>query len=364
MRSSDPALGRGLDCALARAGTAFTRFDGNLAGLPVPSPTGTDAVVSPTRLERWAHSPFDYFMEYVLRVEIAELPEEVYELSPLDRGSLVHETLDEFLREVLARPGGPPAPGVAWTDADRTRLHVIADARFRRYEDLGLTGRRAFWDRDRRRILADLDRFLAADAALRAEHELTTLATELAFGLHGAEWPPIELTLSDGRVLRFRGAADRVDHGPGGSLLVIDYKTGWPSAVGTDGDPTSGGTKLQLPVYTLAARAAFGTPNTPVVAAYWYISSRGDFRWAELSLDAHTQSRFDEVLRTIVDGIEHGVFPCSLDPPDSWTRRWRSYADPDLRGTRDRYREWVRKRGAPELTAYVALAEPEAEEPE
>ena len=31
-------------------------------------------------------------------------------MSPLDRGSLVHETLDAFLAEVLARPGGAPAP--------------------------------------------------------------------------------------------------------------------------------------------------------------------------------------------------------------------------------------------------------------
>ena len=54
------------------------------------------------------------------------------------------------------------------------------------------------------------------------------------------------------------------------------------------------------------------------------------------------------------------MFPCSLDQPGSWTRPWRTYADPDARGTRDRYRDWVRKRGAPELAAYVALAEPDA----
>ena len=36
-------------------------------------------------------------------------------------------------------------------------------------------------------------------------------------------------------------------------------------------------------------------------------------------------------------------------------RRWRTYADPDARGTRDRYREWARKRDAPELEPYLAL---------
>jgi RecB family exonuclease len=351
----DAALRRGLECALARASSEFTRFDGNLGGLEIPSPAGADAVVSATRLERWAISPFDYLMEHVLRVEIPELPEEIYELSPLDRGSLVHDTLDAFLREVLARDGGPPAPDAPWTDTDRARLHELAEEWCDRYEALGITGRRAFWDRDRRRILADLDRFLRADTALRDEHDLTTVATELSFGLPRSVQPAIEVPLSDGRTLRFRGAADRVDRSGNGALLVIDYKTGRSFSVGEEGDPTAAGTKLQLPVYALAARAAFGTASSPVVAAYWFISTRGDFRWAEVLLDARTQERFDEVLRAIVDGVEQGVFPCALEPPDSWPRRWRSYADPDARGTRDRYREWVRKRDAPELAAYLAL---------
>jgi hypothetical protein len=51
-----------------------------------------------------------------------------------------------------------------------------------------------------------------------------------------------------------------------------------------------------------------------------------------------------------------------VDPPTTWTRRFRSYTDPDARGTRDRYREWQRKRGAPALRGYVALAEPQLDD--
>jgi ATP-dependent helicase/nuclease subunit B len=353
----DEALASGLECALARASTAFTRFDGNLGQLPIPSPAADGVVVSPTRLESWARSPHDYLMQQILRVEIPELPEEIYELSPLDRGSLVHETLDEFLREVLARPGGAPPPGAPWTTADRARLRELAEARCAEYEASGLTGRRVFWHRDRQRLLADLDRFLTRDEEERADHELTSIATELRFGFRTDSSPAVEITLSDGRVLRFRGAADRVDRGADGMLWVLDYKTGKPSGIDAH-DPTSGGSRLQLPVYARAARATFGDTTTPVGAAYWFISTRGDFKWAELELTAGVEARVDEVLRAIVDGIEHGVFPCRLDPPDSWRRPWRTFEDPDGRGTRDRYREWERKRGAPELTAYVALAEP------
>ena len=200
--------------------------------------------MSPTRLETWAASPFDYLMEQVLRVEIPELPEDVWELSALDRGSLVHEILDTFLDEVLARPDGAPAPGTPWTDADRARMHELALALAQDYEARGLTGRRAFWDRDRRRLLAELDRFLLEDAALREHLGLRPVATELRFGFANTEQPAVEVALSDGRTLRFRGAADRVDRGEHGELSVVDYKTG--RAVG--------GLKLQLPVY--AARRA------------------------------------------------------------------------------------------------------------
>ncbi|HEY3669716.1 MAG TPA: PD-(D/E)XK nuclease family protein [Acidimicrobiia bacterium] len=353
----DRALARGVDAVVARGSSAFTRFDGNLAGHTVPRITDGTVVVSPTRLQTYAYSPHDYLLEYLLRVEVPELPEERYEVTPLDRGSLVHETLDRFLAEVLARPGGAPAPDAAWTDTDRDRLREIAEGRMAVYEAQGRTGRRLFWHRDRRRIFAELDRFLTEDDRVRAESGLRTIATELRFGFTDGA-PAVDLPLSDGRALRFRGAADRVDASTGGSLWIVDYKTGRPVGI-PDDDPTAGGRLLQLPVYAHAARASFGARDTPVGAAYWYVSTRGGFRWAELVLTPAVDARVDEVLRAIADGIDGGVFPCRVDPPTTWTRRWRSYTDPDARGTRDRYREWVRKREAPELHGYLALAEPD-----
>jgi hypothetical protein len=228
------------------------------------------------------------------------------------------------------------------------------------YEAHGRTGRRLFWHRDRRRILVELDRFLEADARVRAEWSLRPIATELRFGFADGALP-VDLPLSDGRALRFRGAADRIDVSESGALWIVDYKTGNPIHYRLDGDdPTAAGTMLQLPVYAHAARASFGTPDTPVAAAYWLVSTRGRFELEELELDDTVDARVDEVLRAIADGISGGVFPCRVDPPSSWGRHFRSYLDPDARGTRDRYREWLRKREAPELRGYVALAEPDA----
>ncbi|HLM19727.1 MAG TPA: PD-(D/E)XK nuclease family protein, partial [Acidimicrobiia bacterium] len=328
-------------------------------GHAVPAITDDGVVVSATRLQAYAFNPHDYFLEYVLRVDIPELPEERYEVSPMDRGSLVHEALDAFLAEVLARPGGAPAPDAAWTDADRKVMHDLAAARMTVYEAQGRTGRRLFWHRDRRRILAELDRFLEVDATVRAEWGLRPIATELRFGFADGALP-VDLRLSDGRSVRFRGAADRVDVTDTGALWIVDYKTGNPNRYRVDGaDPTAAGTMLQLPVYAHAARASFGAADTPVGAAYWLVSTRGRFELEEVELDDRVEARVDEVLRTIADGIGAGVFPCRVDPPSTWGRRYRSYIDPDARGTRDRYREWLRKRAAPELRGYVSLAEPD-----
>jgi hypothetical protein len=356
----DRALARGVETVVARGGPAFTRFDGNLAGHDVPGITDGDVVVSPTRLQTYAHNPHDYLLEYVLRVEVAELPEERYEVTPLDRGSIVHESLDAFLAEVLTRSEGAPDPDAPWTEADRHRLRELAEACMSVYEAHGRTGRRLFWHRDRRRILAELDRFLEVDGVVRARYRMRPIATELRFGFADGA-PPVDLPLSDGRALHFRGAADRIDVTESGALWIVDYKTGNPDRYRVDTvDPTAAGTMLQLPVYAHAARASFGTPETPVGAAYWLVSTRGKYELEEVELDDRVDARVDEVLRAIADGIGAGVFPCRVDPPTTWTRRWRSYTDPDARGTRDRYREWVRKRDAPELRGYVALAEPDS----
>ena len=261
-------------------------------------------------------------MEHVLRVEIAELPEEVYELSPLDRGSLVHDTLDTFLREVLARPGGAsgarravdrrrsrPAP------RDRRRARATATRR------TALTGRRAFWHRDRRRILADLDRFLTATPTLRAELGLTPGRHRAALRLLRARAPADRgARCPTAASLRFRGAADRVDRTAGGALLVIDYKTGRPSGRRRRRPHRVRARKLQLPVYAHAARASFGTGDTPVVAAYWFVSTRGRVPVGRgRARRPRSTSAFDDVLRTIVDGIEPACSRAASTRPSSWT---------------------------------------------
>jgi RecB family exonuclease len=333
------AFVRGREMLAARRGSAFTRFDGNLARvsdrLAVRGPSAPDVVVSATRLEQWALCPHAYFMRYLLHVDPVEQPEDIIELRPLDRGSIVHAVLDRFVA------GGG-------TRADRERLHDIADEECARVADRGLAGRQLLWVREQRNIHDALDAWLDADHEYRIVAGLATVATEHRFG-------PVELTLSDARTVRFQGAVDRVDRGVDGRLFVFDYKTGKPAPAFDPEDPLVGASKLQLPVYALAARSLAGAgAETPVEAYYWFVG-RGEDKWIGYPVDAAIEEAFDGALRAIVDGIEHGCFPARPAAPGP--RFWIDceYCDPDHLGTADRWREWTRKVSDPELEAYVEL---------
>ena len=117
--AGDPLLAAGAEVVASRRSDRFTRFDGNLAGLHLPSPA--ERVTSATRLEGWAACPFAYLLGNILGVEEVENPEDELQITPREKGSLVHEVLELFIKEVLARPpDARPRPGEPWTAADRS----------------------------------------------------------------------------------------------------------------------------------------------------------------------------------------------------------------------------------------------------
>ena len=309
-------LGRGFTARLSRSGFAFTAWDGNLASAAgeLASPA-TGVPMSPSKLEAWAACPFRYFLGQVLRLGEREDPERVVEISPADRGTLVHAVLERFLGEVLARPEGPPAPDEAWTAGDRRRVGEIAAEEFATVEGKGLSGRALHWRRTQAEVLADLDTFLTKDDVHRSTAGVRPSSVEMAFGLEGE--PPLSLTLRDGRVLTFRGKVDRVDVGEDGRAVVLDYKTG--SGRGyeeLDTDPVREGRTLQLGVYAEAAKARLGVDD--VEARYWMISPRGKWAQPGYAWSDDRRERFLDVAEAIVDGIESGLFPARPGAYDSF----------------------------------------------
>jgi hypothetical protein len=340
------ALGRGFEARAARAGSAFTEWDGNLAGHAVPSPaTGTP--LSPSRLETWAGCPFEYFLQSVLHLGEREDPERIVEIRASDRGTLVHAVLERFVGEVLEQDR-VPAPTERWSDGDRSRVAAIAEEEFAGVEAKGLSGRPLHWRRTKGEVLADLDVFLTMDDAHRAAGGLRPVHVEMAFGLRGAE--PLRLELAEGRVLTFRGLVDRVDVDGAGRPVVLDYKTGSGTAYkNLDDDPVKEGRLLQLGIYAEAARARLDADE--VEARYWMISPKGEWAKPGYAWTDERRERFLAVTETIVDGIESGVFPARPGEYDSFwgTHDNCRFCDFDRLCPRDREDHERATAGAPEL---------------
>jgi hypothetical protein len=231
----------------------------------------------------------------------------------------------------------------------------IAEDLFIRYHARGLTGRPIFWQRDRATIRADLQKFLDADSEYRREKQTWPQAAEL-------EFDAVPITLDDGRVLMFRGKADRVDRGLDGTLHILDYKSGKADDYKalTEQNPDERGTMLQLPVYGAAARVHLDAPEAPVIAEYWFVTSRGKFERYGYRVSDEVLALFGQTLKKIVTGIEGGNFPPHPREKETSTALWTSchYCDPDRLGVVELRRQWERKRHDPALAPYAELAEP------
>lgn len=385
---ADPAFRHGVELSAARRSAAFTRFDGNLSGV-IDSDSALADVVSATRLEAWASCPRRYLFEQLLGVSALTEPEQILRLSALDRGHLVHEAVDRFYRPLIANRQAwssgepmpshgagraPPGPSRSPTDEDRSELVRWGQELADEAEERGLVGVPLLWQRDRDALLADLGQLLDRDEQRAAHSRGDIQSSEFRFGFDDSA-SAVSYRLDDGSEIRFRGIIDRLERTVEGGLVVIDYKTGatdsYTAIVKRDGaDPTVGGTKLQLPVYALAAREHFGgdasraaaTSNAnAVLSAYWFISSgRGRWEWLELPVDDAVMTRFAEVVSVIAAGIRNGVFVGIAQPADDRHHyRVCPFCDPDGLGTADVRDSWRRKRDDAALAAFAELVEPE-----
>ena len=362
--AGDATLNAGAGVVAARRSEHFTRYDGNLSGLAVPSPA--DQPTSATRLEAWAVCPFAYLLRSVLGVDAVENPEDLLQISPRDWGSLIHDALELFIAEVLERPvADQPGPTEPWSASDRDRMIEIGELVCARYETHGLTGRPVFWKRDKKRIIADLLRFLRADSDHRMSNGTRPVAAELAFGLARSDLSTIAIGLPDDRSVQFRGMADRVDMAADGTIHVVDYKTGSSRGYGdlSEENPDAQGQKLQLAVYGQAARLLRGAPDADVTAEYWFVSVKGKFDRIGYSVTSEVLDRVGQTIGAMVAGIEGGVFPHYPTASSTTPFIECAFCDPDGLGVTDLRRAFEAKASDPAMAVFVDLAEPLADTP-
>ena len=345
----------GRNLIAARTSDSFTRFDGNLNGLVDPKLVRTN-VLSPTRLQEWFRCPHSYFMRHVLGVDEPEFFRHEFRISPIVRGSLIHEAADRFFQDQISK-GSPAGPGRRYTEDDLLSMRQFGLEVATEFETQGLVGRPLFWRRDREQLLNDLAGILKFDH--QREPRGTVIATELKFGLPGADFPPLQRELPSGRTVAFRGSIDRVENASPEGLVVVDYKTGKRDTYKklSSENPILRGAQLQLPLYALAANAYLGEGNSEVHANYWFASNSQRWATAGYLVTGDVLDSFDKAVDTIVKGIEEGVFPARPEPSESkWTGLGKCvFCDPDQLGTKGIDDSWEAISRSEMLSPYVQL---------
>lgn len=351
----DPVVDAAATMLRARGGSAFTRFDGNLAGVDgLPDFRTGDRTISPTALEHYVACPHRYFMEHLLRVVPLDQPEDVLEISPLEIGNLVHHSFD-----LLVAESGDDLPpyGQPWSAHHRDRLVQILREQAAVLERTGLTGHPRLWQVERDRIEVDLTTMLTVDDEWRAEREARVAASEMSFGRDGQ--PPVVLPVAGGQVT-LRGSADKVDVGRDGTVYVTDIKTGSSrtfSGINPE-DPLAGATRFQLPAYGLAARARFGSADSVIHADYWFV--RKTPGRIGLVIDDAVVDTLSRTVGQLTAFISQGHFPPR--PPEAPDFAWVQcrFCNPDGIGHGAARERWERQRHDPALADFLRLAEPDA----
>jgi ATP-dependent helicase/DNAse subunit B len=240
LAGAEGEVGERLAERLTSAGLAerATRAPGPLTNPAVIEALGGVAAYGGTTLEGFDLCSYRWFVSHELAPQpLDPVPD------PLVQGGIMHAALEELYRE---RPGGDPLPRpgslAEWT---RRSAEVVAEVAAQ--NGLGdHPAERAML----RRVEGLLARFLAEEAA-RETGGLEPWLLEAAFGEEeDAERASLEI---DG--WRLHGAIDRVDRGPDGRALVIDYKL---SSKVSSREKLEEEAKLQLQLYLIAVADLWG----------------------------------------------------------------------------------------------------------
>ncbi|MHB8234511.1 MAG: PD-(D/E)XK nuclease family protein, partial [Solirubrobacteraceae bacterium] len=173
---------------------------------------------SASAMERWIGCPVAWFVERLLRPDALDPDPE-----PLAQGSLRHAALERTLLRLREQTGSARLTRGNLAHARELLAEALEEGEVGR--PLSVSPERRITVR--RRLQADLDRYLAREAD--SDASLTPGELELGFGFEEgddrgepSELPAFEL----GGGVKLRGRIDRIDLGEQGEAVVYDYKGG------------------------------------------------------------------------------------------------------------------------------------------
>jgi RecB family exonuclease len=365
-----PSIAGSVRFEAGQTGAAWSEYDGKI-NLPEVDPRSHETTGSATAFETYAACPYRYFLSRRLHVEPTESPEPELALDALTFGTLIHDVLEKFALwrmefDAETKPGR--ADQESWMRTEISKhIAVLKD------ETPGRS--MGAWQIEESRAWLILRQWLRREPTTAGQPDMRQVEAEYSFGRGGAgtsderpkkSGPPVEVQTATGKIVKFRGQVDRVDISEDGSRVVVyDYKSGSTAAYSKlDTDPTRHGTKLQLPLYSLAVAHKY--PDADVTASYWFVREAGS---NELKPGPGKYRKdlagpaLAAAVETIVDGIDHGVFPARPGGPATWGDGGPSFENclfcEYVRVCpKSKARDWIAKRGSdPALNDYLELAE-------
>ena len=340
--AGDTRMVRALEARDAKFSRALTEWDGVVGGdfERLRAIGSEERMLSPSQLETWATCPYRYFLGRVLGISGAVVEEED-EISPLERGSLVHKILERFVAE-----GGDSGE----------RLLELAAAEFGDAERRGITGYWLLWEMEKERIRERLENFYELEYApgtgwltKRVESRAQVSLAEVSF-----EETLVVRGLGD---VWLRGKIDRVDVMADGGARVRDFKTGKPDNYrggGQNALTVGNGRALQMPVYWEAARRLY--PDADVEATYCFpLADRYTHDVQPYSGTDEQRESFHMALRRIVGSARVGAFPATPETGDSLRYTSCNFCDFNRLCPARRRQIWERKAGDASARAFNEL---------
>jgi CRISPR/Cas system-associated exonuclease Cas4 (RecB family) len=321
--TANPHLGRALRFRARRWHAGWTVAD----GLYKPSESAREAMrahglaersFSPTALQNYATCPYKFFLYAVHRLSPREVPESIEELSPLQRGSLVHDVQFELFQR-LRDEGLLPVTEENLTQA-RERLDAAVSEVAERYRDELAPAIERVWLDGIAGVRSDLREWLRR-ASLDGSG-FVPWRFELSFGLPGRRDQDPHSSDADVPLdcgLRLRGSIDLVERRGDGQVRVTDHKTGKERF--SQGGVISGGEVLQPVLYALVAEKLFPEERVESGRLY-YCTATGGFETRTVPLDADARRSAQVVADVIGQALGEPFLPAA---PAEGACQWCDY---------------------------------------
>lgn len=290
----------------------FSEYDGLLTSEKILEEINnefrTGEAVSPSRMEMYYLSPFQYFARYLLGLK--ELEEVTDELLPQDRGLLLHKIMEQFYKTLPKQFGGKVNPenlSLAFEHLD-----TVITREFETFESKGLPIPELLWEQEARKIrlyATNAVEFFATNYPWNHQ-DVYPDEFEFKFGFTDKDSAPaLELRRND-ELLTLRGKIDRLDlNSKTGEFTAIDYKTSRGKRV----KDFFNGRALQLQVYACAAQELIDKYSEPIRLSYYSFRDGGedtkiDLAYYEKKGRTTPMDLLGDLLWSAIDNIRAGHF--------------------------------------------------------